>query len=118
MRNSLHVAVEALEGDSGELWKCYVHDFACHKLHIDAPEGIVEAFLGSLDTTSVASRLVSLHIRIKVGKLNLSKVIRVLKPVLKLRRDLMGFTTDCSVEVCILLVVMIACLAIMLSISR
>ena len=40
--------------ESNSIWKCYVDDFAHHKLHLgsDPPEGVVEAFLGTLDLSS------------------------------------------------------------------
>lgn len=66
----------------------YFDDFAGHKLHMfkeitPLTRQILQVYIGidALDSNDILSKVVSLHVRLHVHQLDISKVVRVLRPV-------------------------------------
>ena len=90
-KSCAEVAVEAMKADD-TLWNHYVDDFTQHKLHL-LNEGnpltrqILQVYIG-IDCNDTLSKVVSLHVRLHVHQLDISKVVRVLRPVSELESSL------------------------------
>ena len=89
----VEVAVKAMEADD-TLWIHYFDDFTQHKLHL-LNEGtpltrqILRVYIGidALDCNNALSKVVSLHVRLHVHQLDISTVVRVLRPMLGLESE-------------------------------
>ena len=88
------IAVEGMKADD-TLWNHYVDDFTQHKLHLlnkgtPLMRKILQVYIGSdaLDCNDILSKVVSLHVRLRVHQLDISKVVRVLRPVSELESSL------------------------------
>ena len=86
----IEVAVEAMKVDD-TLWVRYFDDFARDKLHLPneitpLTRQILQVYIGinALESNDTLSKVVSLHVRLHVHQLDISKVVRVLKPVSEL----------------------------------
>ena len=85
----VEVAVEAMKADH-TLWMHYFDDFARHKLDLNEitplTRQILEVYIGinAPDCNDALSKVVSLHVRAHVHQLDISKVVRVLRPVSEL----------------------------------
>ena len=86
----IEVAIEAMEVDD-TLWVRYFDDFARGKLHLPTEitpltRQILQVYIGidALQSSDTLSKVVSLHVRHHVHQLDISNVVRVLKPVSEL----------------------------------
>jgi len=91
--NCVGVAVEAMKADD-TLWIHYFDDFARQKLHLfneitPLTRQILQVYIGinALDCNDTLSKVVSLHVRLHVHQLDISKVVRVLRPVSELESE-------------------------------
>ena len=95
----VEVAVEAMKVDNN-LWIRYFDDFARHKLDLSEmpplTRQILEVYIGinALDCSDTLSKVISLHVRLHVHQLDISKVVRVLRPVQKLESEASTRKTD------------------------
>lgn len=69
-----------------ELWTRYFSDFTQHKLYLDSRGGgisqkLLHAFFGQMHSLEPLSRLVSLHVYLRVYQLDLAKMAAVLRPL-------------------------------------
>ena len=73
------------------LWNKYFEDFAQQKLHLSTPftRQILQTYIGinALDDDDILSKIVSLHVRLHVYQIDISKVVRVLRPVSELESE-------------------------------
>jgi len=79
---------------NNHLWIQYFDEFARHKLGLfkqitPLTRQILEVYIGidALDCKDALSKVVSLHVRLYVHQLDISKVVRVLRPVLELETE-------------------------------
>ena len=84
----LSVAIQALsENDS--LWQKYLEDFTHQKLHLEygntgTGHKILRAAFGKLEKREAFLRLSILHVYVHIHKLNLAKVVSILRPLDKI----------------------------------
>lgn len=84
----LSVAIQALcENDS--LWQKYLEDFTHQKLHLEygntgTGHKILRAAFGKLEKREAFLRLAILHVYVHIHKLNLAKVVSILRPLDKI----------------------------------
>ena len=79
------VAIHSLL-DNDDLWQKYLEDFTYHKLHLDFSSTglsykILQAAFGKLEERGALQRLATLHVYVRVHKLNLAKVASLLRPL-------------------------------------
>ena len=98
--NCVGVAVEAMKADD-TLWIHYFDDFARQKLHLfneitPLTRQILQVYIGinAPDCNDTLSKVVSLHVRAHVHQLDISKVVRVLRPVSELEIRSSSFKAD------------------------
>jgi len=95
----VEVAVEAMKADR-TLWKHYFEDFARHKLNLNEATPltcqILQVYIGinAPDCNDTLSKVVSLHVRLHVHQLDISKVVRVLRPVSELESRSLSLKAD------------------------
>ena len=88
------LAVHDIDADeSGDLWKRYCEDFGYHNLHLKSrastlTQDILKAYFGTLDTTDTLTCLVSLHVRVRVCQLDLTKLVRLLNPFSRVHEEM------------------------------
>ncbi len=93
MKGCLEVTASAMNEYGGEIWNRYFMDFAHKKLHLQ-PEvtpltnEILKAYIGPVTGSSALERLVSLHVRLHVYQMDLTKVTAILKPITKMQQSL------------------------------
>lgn len=80
------VSLHALLNGGDELWKRYLDDFTRHKLHLDfgstgISHKILRVAFGKLEEQAALQRLAILHVYVHIHKLNLAKVVSVLRPL-------------------------------------
>ena len=77
--------------DSDDLWNRYFTDFLHCILHLDDSAGaighrILHAALGKLEDQNVINRIAILHVYFHVHKLNMAKLIAILRPLDKIQQ--------------------------------
>ncbi len=80
------VTLHALLNGGEELWQRYLEDFTHHKLHLDfgstgISHKILRVAFGKLEEQAALQRLAILHVYVHIHKLNLAKVVSVLRPL-------------------------------------
>ncbi len=81
------MTLHALLKKGGEaLWQRYLEDFTHHKLHLDfgtagISHKILRVAFGKLEEQLPLQRLAILHVYVHIHKLNLAKVVSVLRPL-------------------------------------
>ena len=84
------MAIEAFEKDSGELWQLYLQDFIHYMLHLEISpltEQILQPYIAVEEDSDVLTRLVKIHVYLRLHKLDLAKVERILKPISKIQPE-------------------------------
>ena len=81
-----------------EIWKRYFEDFVHFKLHLESKvlpltNRILTVYIGSIDEKDSLTRLVSLHVRLEVGQLDLGKLSRTLRPISRVAQEMETLTT-------------------------
>ena len=95
----VEVAIEAMKADH-TLWMHYFDDFARHKLNLNEATPltcqILQVYIGinAPDCNDILSKVVSLHVRFHVHQLDISKVVRVLRPVSELESRSLSLKAD------------------------
>ena len=93
-KNCSIVAAEAVDSDpDGCVWSRYFEDFAYHKLHLESKvptltKSLLESYIGTLDNSHGLAQLVSLHVRLHLRQLDLTKVTRVLRPISRMHEEM------------------------------
>ncbi len=93
MKGCLEVTASAMSEYGDEIWNRYFTDFAHKKLHLQpemAPltNDILKAYIGPVTGSNALARLVSLHVRLHVYQMDLTKVATNLKPISKMQQSL------------------------------
>ena len=75
--------------DDNELWQKYLEDFTHQKLHLDfsstgISHKILQVAFGKLEERDALHRLAILHVYVHIHKLNLAKVVSILRPLDKI----------------------------------
>ncbi len=79
------------------IWSSYFEDFAHYKLHLELnpqTNRILEVYIGSIDEMDSLTRLVSLHVRLEVGQLDLGKLSRILRPFSRVLQEMQTLSAD------------------------
>ena len=90
----LEVAVESMDNDTAqEIWKRYFEDFTHFKFHLDLKVlpltiEILKSYIGSMAGQDSLARLVSLHVRLEVGQLDLGNLSRLLRPISRVQQEM------------------------------
>lgn len=84
----LSVAIQALS-ENDTLWQKYLEDFTHQKLHLEygntgTGHKILRAAFGKLEKREAFLRLSILHVYVHIHKLNLAKVVSILRPLDKI----------------------------------
>ena len=93
MKGCLEITASAMNEYRDRIWNRYFDDFVHYKLHL-TPEAsllaieILKAYIGPVTGRSALARLVSLHVRLHVYQMDLTKVTAVLKPISRMQQSL------------------------------
>ncbi len=99
----LEVAVASMKNDTAqEIWKRYFEDFAHFKLHLESKvlpltSDILKSYFGLMDGKDFLARLVSLHVRLEVGQLDLGNLSRILRPISRVQQEMQSLSPDALV---------------------
>ena len=77
------VATEAIDHDENIFWHAYLQDFVHYMLHLEISpltQQILRPYV-VVSADNAVSRLVKLHVHLRLHKLDLAKVERILKPI-------------------------------------
>ena len=93
MKGCLEVTASTMNNHGDIIWNRYFDDFAHDKLHLppkvpSLTKEIFKAYIGPVTGSDALCRLVSLHIRLHVYQMDLTKVTTILKPIAKMRQEL------------------------------